>query len=161
LHADDADGADEERRKAVSREEDCFLAEQLFGWKWISWHGIPVRGTPRYPTKCRVRQLLSPEKAADPAWRDCLGHRADEKREAVGTEALAYAYGSNTGIAADNVPHYTTTASDDYYVLEQARAIWKASGQWADFVGHLPLIEHYLPGDYSRAAILVIRGINP
>jgi hypothetical protein len=96
LHADDADGANEERRKAVSREEDCFLAKRFFG---------------------------------------------------------------NKGIV--NVPRYTTTASDDYRVLEQARAIWKASGQWADFVGHLPLIEHYLPGDYSRAAILVIRGINP
>lgn len=73
------------------------ILTRVLRWKWVSFIGTPVRGTVGYPSKCRVRQLLSPEQLKSPEW---IGHLDKlEAREADGTEPLAYAHGSSQGLA--------------------------------------------------------------
>ncbi len=71
------------------------IAVRLFGWKWMSYVGIPIRGTEGYPKECRVRELFSPTQLKMPEW---IEHFAKhEGREAEGTEPLAYCYCSSSG----------------------------------------------------------------
>jgi len=82
---------------------DRAIAEELFGWKWWSWVGIPIRGTPGYPTKTRVRQFVSPEQLADKRWEKFL--EASEGAPATGDEPLDYSYCSSQG--GEWVPHFS------------------------------------------------------
>ena len=123
------------------------MAERLFGWKWMSWRGIPAKDTPGYPRKCRVRQFLSPEELGTTRWRSRL--QVYEGREADRLEVLSYAYCSSC------VPSYFTT--DDYLVLARVRELWPAgSPKYEVFAGHLAPAEDYRRGDYSRAVLSVL-----
>ena len=68
---------------------------QYLGWDWFSYIGTPVKGTPGYPAKCRVRQLFSP-KALKQEWVKYLQTEC-EWREADMTEPLDYSYCSSQG----------------------------------------------------------------
>jgi len=76
---------------------DELVLTRVLGWKWMSWIDIPERGTPGYPRKMRVRQLLSPKQLKDPKWIRLLEER--DARDADGTEPFSYAYGSSAGPA--------------------------------------------------------------
>ena len=69
------------------------LAVRLLGWKWMSFVGIPVKGTEGYPAKCRVRQLMSAEQLKSKEWQK---HFQDhEGADATGDEPLTYTYCSS------------------------------------------------------------------
>lgn len=70
---------------------------QLLGWKWMSYVGTPVKGTPGYPAKQRVRQLFSPAMLKADGWKEYL--QQTEGREADMTEPLDYCYCSSNGPA--------------------------------------------------------------
>lgn len=71
------------------------LAIRLLGWKWVSFVGIPVRGTDGYPTPCRVRQLFSKEQIERETFKTWL--RDNQGANASGLEPLSYAYCSSSG----------------------------------------------------------------
>lgn len=73
------------------------IAIEHFGFVWMSWIGVPVRGTPGYAErlKVRVRQLMSPEQMQLPGWKDHFSNPRNEARAADGSEPLAYAYCSS------------------------------------------------------------------
>lgn len=77
----------------------CELTEEYavkhLGWQWWSWIGTPVKGTPGYPQKMRVRQLLSPRQMKSPRWSQRLTDPSYEARPADGTEPLDYTYCSS------------------------------------------------------------------
>lgn len=79
------------------------LAIRLLGWKWISFVGIPVRETPSYPKKTRVRQLFSKSQLEGKDWEEFA--RKYEAKEATGEEPLAYSYCSSQGPAM--LPKFT------------------------------------------------------
>lgn len=128
------------------------LAIELFGWRWISFIGIPVRGTEGYPAKMRVRRLLSPE--VIPAWMSSTKHEA---ADATGDEPLCYAYCSSGGgpLMPECLAH-----RDDYGILAQARNAWKGnSPEWPAFLGALPECSEYKNGDFRRAAIAALDAV--
>ena len=127
------------------------IATELFGWRWVSWVGIPTKGTPHYPAPCRVRQFISPGHITPVAWQQ----RVDEAggRDADGTEPLSYRYCSSLG--PEMVPEFQ--GKDDVQVLIQVRKLWKKnSAQWKCFRECLRPAEDYRVGDYSLAAIEVL-----
>ena len=73
---------------------------KYWGYKWMAFTGIPVRGTEGYPRKQRVRMLMSPEQI------DARRNNIDAAKEwsdiqpATGNEPLAYAYCSSGGYIA-------------------------------------------------------------
>ena len=75
-------------------------AIKYWGYKWMAFTGIPVRGTEGYPRKQRVRMLMSPEQI------DARRNNIDAAKEwsdiqpATGNEPLAYAYCSSGGYIA-------------------------------------------------------------
>jgi hypothetical protein len=71
---------------------DEIILIQVLGWKWISFIGIPIKGTEGYPKECRVRQFFPPSQLK--AWKEHL--EKHEGRDADGTEPLSY-YGSSQG----------------------------------------------------------------
>ena len=77
------------------------VAIEKHGFRWMSWVGIPIRGTANYPEKQRVRQLLSPEQLASERWTTHLAE--NDGREAEGHEPLAYSYCSS-GCNVEPVP---------------------------------------------------------
>jgi hypothetical protein len=148
----------------LSGEQNHQVAEALFGWKWMSWFGIPIHGTPAYPAKCRVREFMSPKTMSSKRWQSFFAQH--DGVEATGDEALAYSYCSSQG--GERVPSYF--GSEDYLVLQHVRANWpremleqftsilaetwgkrgKAAGQaWLAW-------GLYELGDYSRAALAVV-----
>jgi hypothetical protein len=69
---------------------DELIAQKLFGWKWVAFAGVPIRGTEGYPNKTMVRQFCSPlyvEKLQDML----------EVRDADMNEPLSYRYCSSLG----------------------------------------------------------------
>ena len=68
-------------------------AIETLGYKWMSFDGIPTRGTEGYPQRQRVRQLMSPEQLASPRWQEFL--QQNNGREADGDEPLSYSYCSS------------------------------------------------------------------
>ena len=83
---------------------DEWVAEAIFGWKWMSFIGIPVKGTPGYPKEMRVRQLMSPKQLRMPEWERHF--QLHDAREADGFEPLAYCYCS-MGASNALVPHFS------------------------------------------------------
>lgn len=79
--------------RIVSHQLDEELAIRLLGWKWMSFIGIPVKGTSGYPAKCRVRQLFSAAQLKAKSWREFFEEW--EGCEATGDEPLAYGYCSS------------------------------------------------------------------
>lgn len=75
------------------------IAIKLMGWKWMTFHGIPVKGAPGYPEECTVKQLFTPEALANPKWQEIF------TGEATGQEPLSYTYCSS-GFNAATVPNY-------------------------------------------------------
>lgn len=96
-----AEMTDEELAAIASRVQHatCELTNEYavehLGFRWWSWIGHPVKGTPGYPQIMRVRQLLSPEQLASKSWREFLDDPANEARPADGTEPLDYTYCSS------------------------------------------------------------------
>jgi hypothetical protein len=81
------------------------------GFQWWSWIGTPVKGTPGYPNKMRVRQLLSPRQRKLPSWKSKLKDPQYEARPADGTEPLDYTYCSS-GCSVEWPPQRKVSAFD-------------------------------------------------
>lgn len=96
--------------KIVKHKLNEYLAITLLGWKWVSFVGIPVKGTEGYPKKCRVRQLLSKKQLESESWQDKLS--VNEGRDAIGDEPLAYTYCSSQGSDA-RVPRFTILVDEE------------------------------------------------
>jgi hypothetical protein len=134
------------------------VAKKIFGWRWMSWVGIPVKGTPGYPARCRIRQFMSPDTMRNQRWLD-FWNRSDvgEVREATGDEPLSYCYCSSQG--CEIPPDYS--GADDIVVLSWARQTWpKNSPEWQAFSSAFGLACDYNPGDYSRAALAVQKNLR-
>lgn len=88
---------------------DHAIAEEFFGWKWMSFMGTPTREAEGYPEKRRVREFMSPEQLANPQWKDFF--LANEGSESIPADddPLSYRYCSSVGPAM--VPHFTGHAS--------------------------------------------------
>lgn len=71
------------------------VAMEIFGWKWMPFVGVPVRRTPGYPKKCRVRRLFSQEYFKSDVWKRYLEEHGGEP--ATGDELLDYSYCSSQG----------------------------------------------------------------
>lgn len=74
------------------------IAIEVYGWKWIAFFDTPIRGTPCYPEKTWVRQLMSATQLENPRWQGYL--KEHQVRESDGTEPLAYGYCSSGGSVA-------------------------------------------------------------
>jgi len=84
---------------------DYCVAEELFGWKWLAYLGIPVRDTPGYPNKVLVRQFFSPGIEANKHWLDYFAHKGGGFQPATGDEPLSYRYCSSQG--PEMVPYFS------------------------------------------------------
>lgn len=69
---------------------DELIAQKLFGWKWVAFSGIPIRGTEGYPNKTMVRQFCSPMHIEQL-------QKMVEVRDADMSEPLSYRYCSSMG----------------------------------------------------------------
>lgn len=101
----------EARCEAATRELTEDYAVKHLGWQWWSWIGTPVKGTPGYPEKMRVRQLLSPRQMGLPGWSRKLADPRNEARPADGTEPLDYTYCSS-GCCVEWPPTRLVTADE-------------------------------------------------
>ena len=130
------------------------VAKTIFGWRWLSWIGIPVKGTPGYPKPCRVRQFMSPDAMRNQRWLD-FWKRPDvgEVREADGTEPLSYVYCSSQGM--ETPPMYS--GWEDTLIIRWVREHWpNKSPEYEAFASIVGPVRDYEPGDYSRAALTVL-----
>ena len=85
-------------------ELDHAIAEEFFGWKWMSSLGKPTKGHPDYyGDNIRVRRFHPPESLTSKDWKAYWAKH--DGREADGTEPLDYCYCSSAGQAS--VPHYS------------------------------------------------------
>lgn len=84
-------------------ELDHAVAEEFFGWKWIAVTDIPVRRTPGYPNRMRVRRFVPPDVFTNKRWKDYLAEA--EVGDATGDEPLDYCYCSSNG--PHMVPHFS------------------------------------------------------
>lgn len=93
---------DDEREKLNQ-----LIAVEVFGWRWISFVGVPVRGSPGYPKKCRIRRFVSPELLVSERWMKHF-ERVGGYSDAVGDEPLDYSYCSSQGpeLCPDFVGHF-------------------------------------------------------
>ena len=82
---------------------DHAVAEELFGWKWMAFKGIPIRDAPGYPEKCRVRRFISPESLKNKRWKEYFAET--NGAPATGEEPLSYCYCSSRG--PEMVPHFS------------------------------------------------------
>ena len=73
---------------------DEVILQQVLGWRWMSFVGLPTRDTAGYPKVMRVRQLFSPTQLEDADWLERY-----DARDADGTEPRAYCYCSSVGPA--------------------------------------------------------------
>ena len=105
------------------------IAEEFFGWIWVSFLGRPVRSHSDYPKEIRVRRFVRPESKTDDRWKKFLlemdGAIAD------GGEPLAYCYCSSAGPAC--VPHFSGHESA---IAELERELRKRD-LWEQYRGHL------------------------
>jgi hypothetical protein len=104
---------------------DYLIAEEIFGWKWLAYIGIPVRGTPGYPQTCRVRRFFPPETLSQESYEKwAVEHEAGP---ATGAEPLDYAYCSSCGPAP--VPHFSGHAEAarmlEKELHKRGRTIWE------------------------------------
>jgi hypothetical protein len=76
------------------------IAESLFGWRWLSYVGRPIRSTPDYPREQRVRRFFPPEAVLHKSWLKWFVENPTEP--ATGNEPLDYCYCSSNG------PHMPT-----------------------------------------------------
>ena len=155
----------------MSREEDGDIAELVFGWVWLE---------SEYD-RCKFRKGLFPPEN-DPVfersnWGPTVYATAHRDTERFSDWDRC---GFRRGIAghiAGFLPHYTTDASDDYSVLEKVRDAWdvkdirslsaKIRYLWHErydrYLWHerkntpYPMETFYQPGDYSRAALAVLK----
>lgn len=120
--------------------------ERLFGWKWMAFHGHPIReGGRTTPPPTRVRIFVGPQYIADPDW-GWLG-------EATGEEPLAYCYCSSSGSPIPPV----FRAEDDIKVLNHIKKRWRRrSPEYKKFVELLPSPIDYEPGHYCEAAMCAL-----
>lgn len=82
---------------------DFAVAEELFGWKWWSYFGRPVRSHPEYPKEMRVRRFYPPLESLCDQWQDHFKRNPHEP--AIGDEPLCYSYESMNG--PHDVPHFS------------------------------------------------------
>lgn len=106
----------EEARQRANASLDELIAQHLYGWKWISYVGIPIKGTPDYPKQCRVRYFAPPRMLASKEWREYLS--VHEVSDATGDEPLAYDYCSSAGY--DLPPSFSNSESKCLRVLVKA-----------------------------------------
>lgn len=107
---------------------DYYVAEVFFGWRWLAFNDIPVRGTPGYPAECRVRRFYPPDdelaesERGKRRWAEYFAERPHEP--ANGDEPLDYCYCSSNGPHC--VPHFSGHA-DACQELEREirkRGLW-------------------------------------
>jgi len=82
---------------------DRAIAQEFFGWKWVAFWGIPIKGTKNYPKKCMVRQFFPPESLENEDW--ILHFEKNQARKSDGDEPLSYPYCSSCGPA--EVPRFS------------------------------------------------------
>lgn len=145
-------------------ELDRQVAEKVFGWKWLSWIGIPVHSAPNYPVQCRIRSFVSPETRANSDW--IWFWEGRDVRAATGNEPLAYRYCSSQ--PGELPPCYH--GCDDIKVLEEVRTKWtrkrvdlflvELARIWGErgkpYSTAWMAWALYERGDYSRAALTVL-----
>lgn len=71
------------------------VAEELLGYRWMSYIDTPVKETEGYPSECRVRSFFSPRQLKDKRWLEYWSGR--QLKEATGDEPLQYGYCSMRG----------------------------------------------------------------
>lgn len=103
---------------------DRYVAEELFGWKWIAFHGHPIRGRERCtPPKCKVRQFFPPDIFKNERWKEHFEN--SQWAPATGDEPLAYCYCSSMG--PHTVPHFSGHEHDCVAMEKEIRKrkLWK------------------------------------
>jgi hypothetical protein len=110
---------------------DYAVAEELFGWRWMTCKGIPVRGTPDYPKECRVRRFYPPETLANKQWQEYFAEQGGIE-PSTGKEPLDYSYCSSQGPAC--VPHFS---GDHNAIAQMERELRKQKVQWGRYISIL------------------------
>ena len=105
-----------------STDLDYLVAMELFGWRWLAWHGRPTHSAPDYPRERMVRRFFPPDSELDPSWMDYF--KEVSHVPATGDEPLAYCYCSSRG--PHPVPHFS---SDDGAIRDMEKEIHKR-GLW-------------------------------
>ena len=105
------------------------IAEEFFGWVWVSFLGRPVRSHSDYPKEMRVRQFVKPESRVDDRWKKFLSEMEGDLAD--GSEPLAYCYCSSAGPAW--VPHFS---GHDSAIAELERELRKRN-LWEQYRGQL------------------------
>ena len=106
-------------------ELDWAIAEEFFGWKWLSFIDTPTKSTPGYPKKTRVRRFFSEGLLDSDAWATWLDDH--DRAPATGDEPLAYCYCSSHG--NESVPHY----SGHHDAIAELEAEIRKRGLWSDY----------------------------
>lgn len=97
---------------------DRFIAEELFGWKWMAYDGKPMINHPQYREgDIRVREFFSPESLKNKRWQEYWGEK--NGAEATGDEPLSYRYCSSYGPAM--VPRYSSSRDDAFEMEREIR----------------------------------------
>jgi hypothetical protein len=121
----------------TDRQLDYTVAEQIFGWRWLTYHGVPVRGTPGYPEQCAVREFFPPHAKG-----------FDEMQLATMSEPLSYAYGSSVP------PHYVPNYSGSYDSAHCVEVVMHKAGLWNQYRDALYERLHVKPEDQLKTHLL-------
>lgn len=90
---------------------DYAVAEEFFGWRWLTFFGRPERGTPGYPAECQVRRFFPPEKELHKSWLNWF--KENPTAPATGDEPLDYSYCSSNG------PHPVPFVTGDFNAVHE------------------------------------------
>lgn len=105
------------------------ISQAMFGWRWVSFQGIPTIDTDGYPNETRVRQFFSPEQLAHQQWIDYFAKHGGA--DATGDEPLSYRYCSSYGPAC-----YPDFAADENEFRKVASKLVEAN-LWDKYVAEL------------------------
>lgn len=121
----------------TDRQLDYAVAEEIFGWRWLRYHGVPVRGTPGYPEHCYVREFFSPHTKD-----------FDAMQPATMSEPLSYAYGSSSP------PAYVPNYSGSYDSAHCVEVMMHKAGFWNQYRDALYARLNVKPADQLKTHLL-------
>lgn len=108
---------------------DFAIAEEFFGWRWLTHVGIPTRSAPNYPEKRPVRRFFPPDSELNKQW---FAHFERVPHEpSKGDEPLCYCYCSSNG--PHLVPHFSGHAN----AIQKLEAEIERRGIMDDYLGQL------------------------